>query len=210
MGGPKSGMTLGGRPVLRYLLGRWHWPGPTLLVTAPGREHPPGWEAFDAEATDAVAGVGPLQGVLTAVEAATTPLVIVTPVDMPNVGRGLLDWLLATYPAKVERQPGLVGMLPTRPGPDGGALIEPLPAIFHRSAAAVVRTHLATGRRSLHGLAKEPTIALAPSPPDLAAACWINLNTPDDLQAFEQSEGDRPADGPAATTLNPKHEDSAR
>jgi molybdopterin-guanine dinucleotide biosynthesis protein A len=59
MGGPKGVLALDGRPILERLLDRLDWPGPTLLVTAPGREHPPGWRRFTNEVTDPVAGEGP-------------------------------------------------------------------------------------------------------------------------------------------------------
>ena len=68
MGQPKGLLTLKGQPILDYLLDALAWPGPTLLVTAPGREHPPGWERFDNEAADPESGGGPLRGVLTALE----------------------------------------------------------------------------------------------------------------------------------------------
>ncbi|MDB5911273.1 MAG: hypothetical protein JWP34_5390, partial [Massilia sp.] len=52
-----------GQPILGYLLNRLAWRGPTMLVTAPGRDHPPGWEQFDRELIDPEAGGGPLRGV---------------------------------------------------------------------------------------------------------------------------------------------------
>src|SRR4051794_29684613 len=72
MGGPKSNLTLHGRPILDYLLDRFSWPGPTLLITSPGREHPPGHTRFSAEAVDPVPDQGPLRGILTALQHATT------------------------------------------------------------------------------------------------------------------------------------------
>src|SRR3954467_7419583 len=89
MGGPKAWLEVGGRPILEHLLDRFAWPGPTLLVTAPGLERPPGHERFTIEATDSVPGGGPLQGILTALRALRAPLpsrsVVVTTVDMPRV-----------------------------------------------------------------------------------------------------------------------------
>lgn len=51
-----------------WLLTRFDWPGPTLLVTAPDTAPPPEADHFDRRAVDAVSGNGPLQGVLTAIE----------------------------------------------------------------------------------------------------------------------------------------------
>ncbi len=95
MGAPKGVLALDGRPILERLLDRLDWPGPTLLVTAPGREHPPGWRLFTNEATDPVAGEGPLRGILNGLEHASTEEVVVVPVDMPNVTRAPLAWLAA-------------------------------------------------------------------------------------------------------------------
>src|SRR5436305_504355 len=85
MGRPKANIQLRGRPILEYLLDQFVWPGPTLLVTAPGHEKPPGWERFDREVSDPVAGSGPLRGVMTALESISTPLVAIVTVDMPGI-----------------------------------------------------------------------------------------------------------------------------
>ena len=51
-----------------------------MLVTAPGIERPRRAERFDREIADPVAGLGPLRGVLTAMENATTEIVVVATV----------------------------------------------------------------------------------------------------------------------------------
>ena len=48
MGLPKAELAIQDKPLLTFLLDRLKWPGPTLLVTAPGREHPPGFEQIPA------------------------------------------------------------------------------------------------------------------------------------------------------------------
>ena len=97
MGRPKGELRVGNQPILEYLLERMAWRGPTLLVTSPGREHPAGWQRFHAEAVDPVAGLGPLRGVLTALEHAATPHVLVTTVDMPEIDATALRWLLEQF-----------------------------------------------------------------------------------------------------------------
>src|SRR5262245_51915629 len=97
MGTAKSMLRIGGRPVLEFLLDRLAWRGPTLLVTAPGRERPNGQEAFDHEAVDAVGGEGPLRGILTALEfeplqPAGDPVVFV-PLDMLGMQHEPVRWL---------------------------------------------------------------------------------------------------------------------
>ena len=45
MGVRKETLRIGGKPILTWLLERIEWPGPTILVTAPGHDHPPGTPA---------------------------------------------------------------------------------------------------------------------------------------------------------------------
>jgi molybdenum cofactor guanylyltransferase len=176
MGGPKGLLRVRGRPVLAYLLDRFEWPGPTLLVTAPGREHPPAWELFSREVQDPEAGQGPLRGILTALEAAQTPLVVVASVDMPGVGREQLEWLVS----RMQGQPGVSGLLCERPS-ESGPLVEPFPSVFRLEAAPAVSKQLAARRRAMHALTGVPGFTLAAVPEGWPTSVWTNLNTPGDL-----------------------------
>ena len=175
MGIPKAELLLDGRPILHAILDRLDWPGPTLLVTAPGRERPPGAERFSRECVDPVAGQGPLRGLLTALDHAPTPWLVVTAVDMPLVRREQLAWLVAA----LKNTPGAAGLLTTRPQ------VEPFPSAFHRDfAAKVVRGALSSGRRALHALLDEPLIRSVPAPTEWPRETWTNLNRPEDLDAL--------------------------
>jgi molybdopterin-guanine dinucleotide biosynthesis protein A len=175
MGVPKGRLLLNGRPILHALLDRLDWPGPSLLVTAPGRERPPGAERFSRECVDPVASVGPLRGLLTALEHAPTPRVVLAAVDMPLVRREQLAWLVTALAAR----PGVAGLLTTRPR------VEPFPSAFDRDAAApLVRAALSSGRRALHSLLDDPAIQSVPAPADWPAETWTNLNRPEDLDAL--------------------------
>jgi molybdopterin-guanine dinucleotide biosynthesis protein A len=178
MGRPKGLLRVHGRPVLEYLLERFDWPGPTLLVTAPGREHPPGWERFSREVQDPVAGLGPLRGILTALEAAQTPLVVVTSVDMPGVGRGQLEWLVS----RIGEERAVLGVMCRRTA-NSGPLIEPFPSAFRTEAARALAEHIACGRRAVHALARMAEFTLIDAPREWPASVWTNLNTPDDLSS---------------------------
>ncbi len=173
MGGPKSDLTLEGRPILERLFDRLNWPGPTILVTAPGREHPAGWQRFTREATDPIAGQGPMRGVLTALESASTDEVVVIPVDMPNVTSNRLAWLAGRLRETAEA----AAIMLMRYG-----RTEPLPAAFRPVAAEhLLRAHLAEGRLALHSLTETPEVIVIPEPPDWPSDFWLNLNTPSDL-----------------------------
>src|SRR5689334_5106804 len=82
MGAPKIGLRIGNESIVRYLTDRFAWPGPAMLVLAPGMDAPED-ARVDRVVHDPVSGVGPLRGVLTALEHSETEIVVVTTVDMP-------------------------------------------------------------------------------------------------------------------------------
>jgi molybdopterin-guanine dinucleotide biosynthesis protein A len=178
MGKAKGELDIGGGPILAYLLDRFGWPGPTLLVTAPGREKPPGWGLFSREVTDPVAGEGPLRGVLTALEESETQFTLVTTVDMPEVGFEQLAWLVGA----LEGRPEARGILLERPGEP--RRIEPFPSVFHRDAAGLIRSRLAAGLGSVQLLRNAAEISVVPSPREWPDCVWTNLNRPKDLNAW--------------------------
>jgi molybdopterin-guanine dinucleotide biosynthesis protein A len=191
MGGPKDRMTVGasGEPILERLLARLRWPGPTLLVSrsvpAPGSPRAPG---FDYIVTDPVAGEGPVRGILTALDVATTEWTLAIPVDMPNLAREHLDWLLD----RRDAHPSATGFLLARPGKyPGSREIEPFPSLFHRSNRAEVAAYLGRGERSVRGLASIAGILVVDAPEAWPADVWANLNTPEDLANWEASQHGR-------------------
>lgn len=182
MGRPKGLLSVGGQPILGYLLDHLAWPGPTVLVTAPGRQHPPGWERFDSEAVDPVADEGPLRGLLTALQACATERLAVTTVDMPGLTRPQFEWLAGQLGQSL-------GVMCDRL--DGSERqVEPFPLVLRQSAIETVERRLATRRRSVHGLADEPGIMVRLAPADWPRRVWVNLNTPSDLAAFSASPTD--------------------
>jgi molybdopterin-guanine dinucleotide biosynthesis protein A len=179
MGGPKSLLTVGGRPILEYLIDKLDWPGLTILVTAPGRERPPGADQFDREAVDPVAGLGPLRGVLTAVESVNTSMLAIVTVDMPGVRGEHIAWLVG----RMEDEPGCVGAM-CEQTVNGQVRIEPFPLVLRNGVVGSVRAALESGRRSVHGLLRMPGFKTFAAPADWPASVWTNLNSPQDLQAW--------------------------
>jgi molybdopterin-guanine dinucleotide biosynthesis protein A len=176
MGQPKSLLQIHGRPILEMILDQCDWHGPTLLVTSPKREHPPGWQLFQQEAIDEVGDQGPLRGLLTALRACRTQWVIAITVDMPSIAREHLDWLH--------------GQLDCMPSPKGGVMlgvgerIEPFPSIWRNDCVSTIEPMLERGERSMRRLAKEPWIAIVQTPAEWPAEVWTNLNCPGDLQRW--------------------------
>jgi molybdopterin-guanine dinucleotide biosynthesis protein A len=170
-----------GEPILSYILNRLVWRGRTLLVTAPGREHPPGWEQFDREVFDPEAGGGPLRGVLTALENAQTPVIVVLTVDMPQVGPEQVRSLLDAF----QEDAKALGVMFRRAIP-GGTQIEPFPSAYRPGAREMIESRLKNARRSVHGLLQDVGFISVDAPAHWPQDVWTNLNSPDDLCAYMQ------------------------
>ena len=181
MGRPKAELRIGDRPILSYLLDRFRWDGPTILVTAPGRERPPGAEGFDREVSDPVTGEGPLRGVLTALEAANTDILVVASCDMPMIEPRQLHWLAE----RLTAEPAVTPVMLIKQG----ATVEPLPLAIRRNTLDALRAHVKAGNRSLRSLAEIRGARIVAAPEDWPATAWTNLNTPADLVAFLDQPG---------------------
>lgn len=177
MGGPKGMLSLRGEPILAHLVRGLAWDGPSLLVLSPGIDRPGGAELFQSVTHDPVAGEGPLRGLLTALEAATTEVIAVITVDMPGVTRDALDYL-------VNHLGESVGLMFSREL-EGRDVIEPFPSAFRTDARDILSRRLASGRRAVQGLAGEPGVTVQPAPA-WGERVWTNLNYPADLEAFER------------------------
>ncbi|HEX4797271.1 MAG TPA: molybdenum cofactor guanylyltransferase [Humisphaera sp.] len=238
MGMPKGLLSIHGEPILAYLLRQIAWPGPTMLVSAPGREHPPGCDKFSVEVTDPQAQ-GPLRGILTALENLTTPLAVVLTVDMPGVRIEHVRWLIerlaerpqamgimcqraARSDSNVEgeqqvargscspfpsgpggRRGGCVSGANSADGPhpnpppeyrrrekilSGTVAIEPFPSVYRREAGGEIAQHLASGRRSVHGLLDRAGFVAIGAPSEWEPHVWVNLNRPRELEAYLKSK----------------------
>jgi molybdopterin-guanine dinucleotide biosynthesis protein A len=169
MGKAKGLLTVGDLPILTYLLKRFAWRGPTMLVTSPGRQKPPGAEGFNLEVVDPVEGMGPVRGLVTALENSKTQLLIVASVDMPLAGREQLLWLIE----KIQEKPGVMIQHQGQ--------VEPFPSIFNKERA---------GRPlydSMRALARIDGFAVIDAPKSWPDDIWTNLNEPADLSLFLQN-----------------------
>jgi molybdenum cofactor guanylyltransferase len=172
MGRAKAELRIDGTPILQWLLEKIQWSGPKMLVTAPGRERPAGWEKFDVEVVDPQAGVGPIRGLLTALENAKTRMIVVSTVDMPMVRAEQLSW----YVEKLSAKPQAAGCIGRH-----GEQIEPFPSVWRcESGKTIVQEHVTAGRRSVYSLRDHPDVEVIETPWDI----FLNLNRPEDLQAF--------------------------
>ncbi|HVB97908.1 MAG TPA: NTP transferase domain-containing protein [Candidatus Dormibacteraeota bacterium] len=181
MGLPKSHLRFQQQPILEWLLRRMRWPGPTLLVTAPAVAHPPAADLFDREAIDPVDGLGPLRGLLTALEESFTPIVAVITVDMPMVRAPLLARLVEVLTAQPETR----GVMCRVAGQEK-CRIEPFPSAFRREAREEIAVRLGAIENSVQALAALPGFLALGAPPEWPASTWTNLNTPAEFAAFDR------------------------
>jgi molybdopterin-guanine dinucleotide biosynthesis protein A len=179
MGRPKALLEIKGRPILRHILEQARWQGPTLLVTSPGRESPPGAESFDAEVSDPVSGLGPLRGLLTALEHAKTQQVVVAAVDMPMVGSTVFNWLTA----QMDSRPFAMALILKRTVGEQ-TRIEPFPAAFRKSAIRMLLERLNSGKGALKSIGDCSGVELLVAPASWGPEVWTNLNIPKDIQTM--------------------------
>jgi molybdopterin-guanine dinucleotide biosynthesis protein A len=177
MGKAKGLLRVGGQPILAYLLERFEWGGPTMLVTSPGRERPPGAELFDREVVDPVEGMGPVRGFLTALENAATSMVVVTSVDLPLVQKEQLTFLVQM----LHGQRWKTGFMLDRP-----KHFRPFPSILAAGAKEAIAIHLQSGERSLASLFRVLRLTPVEAPAHWPEEIWTNLNEPADLARFEE------------------------
>ena len=177
MGKPKSSLRVGDQPILSYLLKRFAWRGPTMLVTSPGREKPPGAQKFDREVVDPVEGMGPVRGLITALENSQTENLIVASVDMPLVEREQLRWLVE----RMEERPKASAVMLRFDA------LEPFPSIFRKERAERPLCENA----SMRSLTKIEGFEVLPVPAHWSENIWTNLNEPADLAALQRLSGFR-------------------
>ena len=177
MGRAKALLRVNDVPVLSYLVDQFHWTGPTLLITAPGREGPPGAARFTRECVDRASGQGPLRGVLTALENAPTSRVLIAAVDMPMIERRHLDVL-------VDHIGEARALMPAR-RVDGRRQVEPFPSIFHVDGIDTIRARLAHDERSVARLC-DADKRFATMDVNWEPTAWLNLNHPSDLPLLAQ------------------------
>ncbi len=176
MGRAKSEIGIGGELMLERILHRLNWTGQTMLVLASLDRKPEGSQLFDRIIVDLVPGSGPLMGIYSALGQISTSRAIFVPVDMPMITREQIDIICRT---------DAIGVLCKRIV-NGEEIIEPFPSIFKQEAMTPIKQMLDAKKRSLHGLLSDSQFQTldATSWPEQT---WTNLNTPEDLAAYEKA-----------------------
>jgi len=122
---------------------------------------------------------GPVAGILAVMRWQPLASWLVVACDQPDMSPAALDWLLA------QRRPGIRAVCPDLHG-DGR--IEPLLAWYDYRCLPALEQMAARQRLRLTALARAVHAATPRVPPGLAA-CWRNINTPDELRGLEKADG---------------------
>jgi molybdopterin-guanine dinucleotide biosynthesis protein A len=181
MGQDKAQLLLGGRPLAERVASSMAQLCPEVLVV--------GSEEIEVKGCRRVADAHPqrcsLTGLYSALVAASAPLVLVAPCDVPFVGQELLERLIEAW------RPGLLSVVPL--GPHGE---EPLVALHHRDLAPRLRGRLDAGLLRIGPALDRSRLAHLPWASlrrlGIRPETFWNLNTPQDLHKARRlvEEGD--------------------
>jgi molybdopterin-guanine dinucleotide biosynthesis protein A len=173
MGRDKALVEFEGRPLVVHMVERLSSWSDDVFVVSKTNPLPddPRLRVYD----DACDVQAPLAGVLAALRAASHPLVFVCATDMPFVSHEVVELLVSRADAADAVVPRRVGRL------------EPLHAVWSRSAAGPIAAQMDAGERAVHralGLLNVVTVdedEWRRVDPD--GVSFTNLNTPDELAA---------------------------
>jgi molybdopterin-guanine dinucleotide biosynthesis protein A len=168
MGADKGLLPVGGRPLILHVIDQLRGRFREVLVSA----NDPAAYAFTGLplVRDREPGQGPLMGIASALEASRSDTLFVVACDIPEVDLPLARRLLAEasrYDCVVPRR-----------GPD---LLEPLFAVYRRSALPAIREALAVGERRIRRVFPRLRMRIVDAGDD---ARLENLNSPADLAAW--------------------------
>lgn len=167
-GGDKTLRLLHGQPLLEHILARLAPQCATLAINANG--DPARFARFGLPVwPDEAPGLGPLGGVLAALEASPLPFVLTVPGDAPFLPPDLVSRLHAGRGGAAVAQAHSAGRT------------HPVVALWPRALAPALRQALAAGERAVGRFAATHGAALVAWPGEP----FLNLNTPEDLARAE-------------------------
>lgn len=174
-GSDKALIEIEGRPLVLHLAGiARQAAGPVTLVGPPTRYEHLGLPVIP----DTREGVGPLAGILAALEHSSQPWNLVLACDMPHLTPAFLDLLFTR--AEQGQQDACLPL-----SPEG--LDEPLCAVYAKGAAGTIRREIENGTRkitrALDAVAVRRLLPAEYAHLDPAGNIFTNVNTPGDWEA---------------------------
>lgn len=171
-GGDKTLRMLHGRPLLAHILARLAPQCAALAISANGDASR--FAAYGLPVwPDATPGLGPLGGVLAALEDSPLPFVLTVPGDAPFLPPDLVARLHAGRGAATVAQAA------------SGGRGHPVIALWPRSLAPALRQALAEGERAVGRFAAAQGVARVEWPGEP----FLNINTPEDLARAQLTPG---------------------
>lgn len=168
MGSPKQLLNHEGRPLIRRAVdGLGPTPmEPVLLGSGPVPED----LADTHRLADAPGIAGPLGGLVAALRWSPADAWLMVACDQPLITREAVDWLVA------QRRPGRWAVLPRL----GDGPVEPFLAVYEPQALGLLENLARSGAFGPWRIAGHDKVS-SPEPPAELAACWKNVNTPEEL-----------------------------
>lgn len=169
MGRPKQLIDHGGRTLIRRAIDGL---GPSMddpVLLGSGRV--PESLTGNRRLADVPGIEGPLGGLLAALRWAPNEAWLVVACDQPLITREAVEWLLA------QRHPGRWAIMPRF----GDGPVEPFLAVYEPQARALLERLARSGPRGPWRIAEHDRV-VSPEPPADIAACWRNVNTPEEFE----------------------------
>lgn len=171
MGSPKQMMERRGTPVLETIAAalELHTGRVVLLGAGPV----PDRCAHLTRLPDPPGTAGPIAAMVAAMRWAPAAAWVFASCDLPLLRAEAVAWLVN------QRAPGRWAILPRRDG-----TLEPLLALYEPQLQPAVEAAIDRDRLAPRLLAEHGSV-MTPEPPAAIAACWTNINTPDDLARLD-------------------------
>ena len=176
MGSPKHGLMISGESLLARVAGVLKSRTEAVIILGPGLI-PDDASNLDRLGDAPGTGQGPLAGIMTAHRWAPRASWVVAACDMPGISAEAVDWLVE------QRRPGRWAIIPR----DDEGRLQPTLALYEPQAGTLFRALIGEGHRALRHVADWPEVYTPQIPGNLAQA-WVNVNTPEDLEAFVRAK----------------------
>lgn len=177
MGAEKALLSAGGEPLILRAVNTLTPLCAKILIST---NSPELFSAFNlTTVTDHTANLGPLAGIVSALEQSETEANIVIAVDMPGVTTRFLSHLLEFFP----RHSGVIPVSET-------GLIQPLCGVYSASLLPALKELLRSNRlaaAAVTDIADVLKVQVIPDTPGYSDEMFANLNTPADMEKWRKT-----------------------
>ncbi len=174
LGSDKAELTWKGKSFLNHICYEAKLTGLDVIVV--GRESPVDWKSGDiAFIPDMYPNIGPIGGLITAIEHLGDSAILLLPVDCPLIKSEHINWLIEQYHSDN------LGMIVRT---DNG--IEPLFSIYNQSCKSLIQDSISNGMRSLQKVISVGDFNVVEAPENIEKALF-NVNTLEDLEKLNEN-----------------------